>query len=240
MFLQHLDWTDASLPGILQVELAVSHNNGSSFDRMFRKVDGFPMFLSVNEEKSQFNSGTIWMDTWGHTFYGESVEESTKDLPSNDEEGQEDKIDSNILTTKFLYGAYASWNMLPGANASGIGIATMVHDRYSYFEPTNVMYGGQITLKPHLFDNVKNIYVNCDGSGQAYPSSSVLIEILDEYGYRVRGFEKNLFVPITTNQGNGLAKWNVSSIEMDLKQPNMYSIRIHLLGGAKVYAVTLV
>lgn len=70
------------------------------------------MFLSVNEEKNQFNSGTIWMDTWGHTFYGESVEESTKDLPSNDEEGQEDKIDSNILTTKFLYALLESFTLL--------------------------------------------------------------------------------------------------------------------------------
>ena len=68
MFLQHLDWTDSTLPGILEVELAVSHNNGSKFDRVFRKVDGFPLFLSVNEKRGEFDSGSIWMDTWGHTF----------------------------------------------------------------------------------------------------------------------------------------------------------------------------
>ena len=110
------------------------------------------------------------MDTWGHTFYGED--------DAND-----------ILTTKYLYGAYASWNMEPGADVSGMGTATMEYDRYSYFTPTNAQYGGQVTLKPYLFQNVSNIIVNCDGGS----TGSVLVEMLDEYGYRLKGFQKSLF-----------------------------------------------
>ena len=217
MFLQHLDWTDSTLPGILEVELAVSHNNGSKFDRVFRKVDGFPLFLSVNEKRGEFDSGSIWMDTWGHTFYGED--------DAND-----------ILTTKYLYGAYASWNMEPGADLSGMGTATMEYDRYSYFTPTNAQYGGQVTLKPYLFQNVSNIIVNCDGGS----TGSVLVEMLDEYGYRLKGFQKSLFNAIKSNKGNAIATWESASIANDLKQPKLYSIRIHLLGNAKVYAVSLV
>ena len=90
---------------------------------------------------------------------------------------------------------------------------------------------GQITLRPLDLSKIREITLTTDAS-----EGSVSVELLNEDGYRVRGFSKDDAVPITTDSLNAKVAWkekNLSSLK-----PKKYILRIHL-NNAKLYACTL-
>jgi hypothetical protein len=138
---------------------------------------------------------------------------------------------------------------------SGIGLATMRRERFVAVMPDPAVglvnsrkvardqldkpapklpkpnTVGQITLKPLDLAEVGSITVNADAA-----TGKVFVELLNEDGYRVRGFSKDDAEPIADNVLAGPAKWKEKSLA-DLK-PGNYMLRIHLQ-SAKFFAVTL-
>lgn len=138
---------------------------------------------------------------------------------------------------------------------SGIGLATMPRDRFVAIAPDSEIslrnsrkvnketVGtkapelpkpntiGQITLKPLDLSKVRGMTLNADAAG-----GSLRVEILNEDGFRVRGFSKDDALAVTGNGLNQKVAWQ----EKDLSQlkPGRYMIRIHL-DKAKLYACTL-
>ena len=64
----------------------------------------------------------------------------------------------------------------------------------------------------------------------------ILVEILNEDGFRVRGFSKDEAVPITADALVSEAVWKEKKLS-DLK-PGRYLLRIHL-DNAKLFACTI-
>ena len=91
---------------------------------------------------------------------------------------------------------------------------------------------GQITMKPIDFTGRQELLVNADATG-----GSIRIEILDEDGYRVRGFNAELAAPITSDSLDHRARWKGSKSIADLPA-GKYQIRVHL-EKAEVFALTL-
>ncbi|MSU23272.1 MAG: hypothetical protein EXS32_05540 [Opitutus sp.] len=133
---------------------------------------------------------------------------------------------------------------------SGVGLASIRRDRFVSVEPdlrsrvsnanptpgaaagpvvTNHL--GQVTLRPLDLRGVTAITVNADAAAGA-----VRVEILDEDGYRVRGFTRDEAVPL---RGDGLAlaaAWRERRLS-DLP-PGRYLLRLHL-DRARLFACTL-
>lgn len=138
---------------------------------------------------------------------------------------------------------------------SGVGLATMQKDRFVAIvpdpdvnsrnslkvnkntvgteapKPVKPNTVGQVTLRPIDLSKVREITLNTDAS-----QGSISVELLNEDGYRVRGFSKEDAVPITANSLNAKVAWkdkNLSALK-----PKKYMLRIHL-NNAKLYACTL-
>lgn len=138
---------------------------------------------------------------------------------------------------------------------SGIGLATMQKDRFVAIVPDPDVNSrnslkvnkdtvgkeapkpvkpntiGQVTLRPIDLSKVREITLNADAS-----QGSISVELLNEDGYRVRGFSKEDAVPVTENSLNAKVAWkdkNLSALK-----PKKYMLRIHL-NNAKLYACTL-
>jgi hypothetical protein len=138
---------------------------------------------------------------------------------------------------------------------SGIGLATMPRDRFVAVVPSpesnlrnslkvnKATVGkpapqaakpntiGQVTLKPLDFAGVKAITLNADAA-----KGKVFVEILNEDGYRVRGFSKDDAVPVTGDSLAAAVRWKEKTLS-DLK-PGRYMLRLHL-DNAKLFACTL-
>ena len=130
----------------------------------------------------------------------------------------------------FYYGAYRfPWNNGARTQVSGIGLATMPRDRFAGIRPLERF--GQLTLKPISLDGIKGQTLNADAAG-----GEVRVEVLNEDGYRVRGYSKDDAIPIT---GDGL-KHPVRWTERDLSalSEDRFMLRLHL-DDAEVYALTL-
>lgn len=153
----------------------------------------------------QFDSGTIWSN-------------STPIF-------QKDEI-------WFYYGAYIDWYVddpeYKVRRSSGIGLAVMPLDRFAYLKPIDRF--GQVTLKPVELNKYKGITINADAA-----SGVVRVEILDENGYRIKGFSKKDCNPITGDSIRHNVSWGEKSIS---ELPNgKYLIRI-FLDNAALYAIT--
>ena len=90
---------------------------------------------------------------------------------------------------------------------------------------------GQVTLKPLDLRSVTEITINADAS-----KGRVFVEILNEDGWRVRGFSKEDATAITADTLSGAVAWKEASLR-DLK-PGLHMLRIHI-ENAKLFAVTL-
>jgi len=148
---------------------------------------------------------------------------------------------------RFYYGGYNSGTIGGGAKLtdpsqqSGVGFAAIELDRIAGIRPVALSAQstlkrpleniGQVTLKPIAFDGLKNIIINADAS-----AGEIRVEILNEDGYRMRGFSKDDAEPITNDGLKNLAKWKSGSIES--LPLGRYSIRLHL-DNAEVFAVSL-
>ncbi len=138
---------------------------------------------------------------------------------------------------------------------SGVGLATMEKDRFVAIapdpdvntrnslkvnrdtvgkaapKPVKANTVGQITLRPMDLSKVREITLNADAS-----QGSIAVELLNEDGYRVRGFSKDDATPITENSLNAKVAWKDSNLSA--LKPKKYMLRIHL-NNAKLYACTL-
>lgn len=133
----------------------------------------------------------------------------------------------------------------PGNYISGIGLATTPRDRLVAVginpqtpvkgqkkdQPKLVNTIGNVTLKSLDLTGVKAITLNADAS-----NGSVRLEVLNEDGYRLRGFTKDEAVPMKTDDLAHAARWKEKQVG-DLP-PGRYILRVHLEKSA-LYAVTL-
>jgi hypothetical protein len=130
---------------------------------------------------------------------------------------------------RFYYGAYEHpWNTSPKDPKSGIGLATMKRDRFVAVRPIEQV--GQITLKPIRLESADGITINAEGS-----KGSVRVELLNEDGYRVKGFTKADVVPITTDGLRHRVAWSKPGSQFT---PGSYVIRVHL-DRADLFAITV-
>lgn len=165
---------------------------------------------------------------------------------------------SPIITDKeirFYYGAYRGTAIgAVGLNRqevgsrdyySGVGLATTPRDRFVAVgvNPLSPVWGqkkgkpklvntiGNVTLKALDLTGVNAITLNADGS-----KGAVRLEILNEDGYRLRGFTRDDSAPIVTDDIAHQARWKEKRFS-DLP-PGKYLLRVHL-EKADLFAVTL-
>jgi hypothetical protein len=132
----------------------------------------------------------------------------------------------------FYYGSYIAWHLnhpdYDDKRFSGIGLAIMPRDRFAGLKPIDRF--DQVTLKPVNLSGCKGILLNADAS-----SGSIQVELIDEDGYRVKGFHLDQAQEIT---GDGLrhkVHWKHNELS-DLTE-GKYLLRIHL-DNSTLYAVT--
>jgi hypothetical protein len=128
---------------------------------------------------------------------------------------------------------------------SGVGLVTTPRDRFAAItinpdspvkaqkkdKPKLVNTIGNVTLKALDLTGVKSIALNADAS-----KGSVRLEILNEDGYRLRGFTKDGAVALKADDISLEAAWKEKKIS-DLP-PGKYMLRVHL-EKADLFAITL-
>ena len=148
---------------------------------------------------------------------------------------------------RFYYGGYNSGAIGGGAKLtdpsqqSGVGFASIELDRFAGIRPVAVSAQstlkkpleniGQITLKPLDLVDVENIAINADAS-----EGSIRVEILNQDGYRIRGFSKEDAIALTGNSLGHRASWNDKTLNQ--LPPAKYMLRLHL-DNAEVFALTI-
>lgn len=90
---------------------------------------------------------------------------------------------------------------------------------------------GQVTLKPIHLDQVRSMTLNGDAS-----QGKILVELLNEDGFRVRGYSKEESVPMVTDSIDAVVRWKERGLAQ--LKPGRYIIRIHL-DNAKLFAFTI-
>lgn len=154
--------------------------------------------------------------------------------------GAKGQFDSGTLLTnatpvvledeiRFYYGGY-SGGATGGDDYSfttGIGLATLPRDRFAGVRAVDGV--GQITLKPFDLSGVKGIVLNADAS-----RGTVMAELLDANGYRVRGFAVEDAEPLSSASLRHHVRWKGGSS----LPAGPHHLRLHLRGEAEVFAVT--
>ncbi|MGC3969276.1 MAG: hypothetical protein QM775_18530 [Pirellulales bacterium] len=193
---------------------------------------------------------------WDRTFANQWI------LPR----GAADKFDAGSLITngtpvvlddemRFYYGAYRGTAVGGGGldrqvvgstdYHSGVGLAVARRDRLVAVgvNPQTPVKGqkrgapqlvnriGQVTLKPLDFTGKSRLTVNTDAR-----QGTVRVEILNEDGFRLRGFTKDEAVPLKTDDLKLEARWKEKTLR-DLPA-GRYQIRVHL-DQAQLFALTL-
>lgn len=180
--------------------------------------------------------------------------------------GSADKFDAGsiissgtpVITDKevrFYYGAYRGTAVGGvGLNSqtvgtkdyhSGVGLATTPLDRFvAVGVNPKAPVKGQKKGKPQLVNTIGNVTLRAvDLTGvtaitlnAAATGGTVRLEMLNEDGYRLRGFTKDDALPITTDDIAHVVAWKDKKLS-DLP-PGKYMLRVHL-EKADLYAVTL-
>jgi hypothetical protein len=145
---------------------------------------------------------------------------------------------------RFYYGAY-NQSPIGGVKAekgqrSGVGMASIPRDRFAGIRPVlksaqatlrkpleNI---GQVTLKPLDLTGCHEITLNADAV-----NGTIRVEILNEDGYRVRGYASADALPIQGDSLHHKVSWKAQ--EVGKLPPGRYMLRLHLQ-GATVFAVT--
>ena len=202
---------DRKNKGIIDIELATSRD-GIRFERNFRKE----RFLPSNKGNDSFDGRAIFSN-------------STPVILSDE--------------IRIYYGAYNETPIGGGYEVSkpksGCGLATIPLDRFGGIRPVAksdqatlrkpLEHIGQVTLKPLNLAGVSEITVNADAS-----KGAVRVELLNDKGYRVRGYSKDVAVPLKADNIRQSVAWKDKSLS-DLP-PGNYCLRIHL-DNATLYAV---
>jgi hypothetical protein len=148
---------------------------------------------------------------------------------------------------RFYYGGYNSGAIGGGARLtdpsqqSGVGFASIRTDRFIGIRPMAISAQstlkrplkniGQITLKPRSLAGVKRLILNADAS-----KGSIRVEILNEDGYRMRGFSKLDAISISENSLRHQVAWKERTLER--LPAGKYMLRLHL-DNAEVFALTM-
>jgi hypothetical protein len=156
---------------------------------------------------------------------------------------------------RFYYGAYRgtavggtglTGQIVGSADLhSGVGVARTRLDRFVAVEPNpeSPVIGlkkgqpkppntlGQVTLKPRSLEGIRSISINGAANG-----GSIRVEILNEDGFRLHGFDKDSCLAIADDGISMEVRWRDQRIE-DLPR-GQYHLRIHL-DRASLFAVTL-
>lgn len=200
----------AARGGVIDIELMVSRD-GLQWERPFRGN-----YVLARRPGNEFDGGSIF----------------TNSTPV--------VLDEEI---RFYYGAYSQ-----GATGetgeriiSGIGLASLPRDRFAGLRSLERTEGGtltkpaehvgQVTLKPIDLRGVRHITVNADAS-----EGAVRVELLDEKGYRIRGFTRDDATPLRGDNLRHPVAW--ARRTLGHLPPGRYMLRIHI-ERATVYAVTL-
>ena len=200
----------------MHIELMTSRD-GIRWDRPFREVP------FIDGAKQDFSNGGIFTNTTPVV------------------------LDDQI---RFYYGGYNSGAIGGGAKLtsdtqqSGVGFASIPSDRFAGIRPVALSaqstlkepleHIGQITLKARSLESISEILINADASSDG---ANVRVEILNEDGYRMRGFSKDDAVALTGEDAlSHKVTWKEAKLE-DLPSAK-YHLRIHL-EKASVFAVTL-
>jgi hypothetical protein len=147
---------------------------------------------------------------------------------------------------RFYYGAANMAPLMKGVKSakgelSGVGMASIPRDRFAGIRPveksdqTTLLRQpleniGQVTFKPLDLKDVTSITLNADAS-----KGSVAVELLNEDGYRVRGFSKDDVGAIKGDSLRHKVEWKGSDLA---KLPaGRYMLRVHL-DNATLYAAT--
>jgi hypothetical protein len=169
--------------------------------------------------------------------------------------GKPGRFDSRALFTnatpvvlddeiRFYYGAYSQspvGGVLEGSGpTSGVGMASIPLDRFAGIRPVArsaqvtlrkpLESVGQVTLKPLDLRGCTGITLNADAAG-----GLIRVEVLNEDGYRVRGYSKDDAVPIRGNSLRHQVGWRERRI--DKLPAGRHMLRLHLQ-NATVFAVT--
>jgi hypothetical protein len=133
--------------------------------------------------------------------------------------------------TRFYYGGYSmgatgTLGVKKGIK-TGVGYASIENDRFASVQ--NVSGPGQITLKPRFLPSQGRISLNADAS-----KGFIQLELLDENGYRIPGFEREFCKAICENSLATDVRWKTASRYPEHK----VMIRIYL-NDASIYALYL-
>jgi hypothetical protein len=147
---------------------------------------------------------------------------------------------------RFYYGAYSSGAVGGGSNItgpeqkSGVGLAVIPRDRFAGIRPVPVSDQptlrkpvaniGQITLRPLDLSGCRELTLNADAA-----HGSIRVEVMNEEGYRLRGYSQDDAVPLTGDSLRHAVKWKDKTLA-DLP-PGKYMLRLHL-DNAAVYAMS--
>lgn len=147
---------------------------------------------------------------------------------------------------RFYYGAANMVPLMKGVKSkpgelSGVGMASIPRDRFAGIVPvpksdqTTLLKRpleniGQVTFKPLDLAGTREITINADAS-----KGSIAVELLNEDGYRVRGFTRDDAVPLKGDSLRHKVAWKGQ--ELSQLPPGRYTLRVHL-DNATLYAVT--
>ena len=198
---------------LMHIELMISRD-GFKWERPFRAT---PFFKQSGREN--FSSGSVF----------------TNSAPVI--------LDNEI---RFYYGGYSATAVGGGSSItgdsqeSGVGFATIPLDRFAGIRPVELSAQstlkrpleniGQITLKPIDLRAYREITINADAG-----AGSVRVEVLNEDGYRMRGFSRQAAIAIRGDSLQHPVRWKDRSLR-DLP-PGNYMLRVHL-ENAEVFALT--
>lgn len=132
---------------------------------------------------------------------------------------------------RFYYGGYSEG--ATGADdtqlTTGVGLATLPRDRFVALCPRQTI--GQVTLKPIAIHDYQAISLNANAQGGV-----VQVELLDNEGRRIPGFDRAHAVPITSNHLRHPVEWE--DIRLDQVAVDSVMLRIYV-ENAELFAVTL-
>lgn len=200
--------------GTIDIELATSRD-GLRWERLYRDE----LFLPHNPANDVFdgravltNSSPVFLDDEIRFYYG-------------------------AYNISPIGGGYEKYKVPP---KTGVGLASIPRDRFGGIKPvavsdqktlskplTNI---GQATFRPLDLAGVTEIVINADAS-----KGNVRVEVLNDEGYRVRGFAKDDATPLTGDSLRHKVAWKGKSLG-DLPAGS-YMLRVHL-DNATLYAVS--
>jgi hypothetical protein len=147
---------------------------------------------------------------------------------------------------RFYYGAYSSGAVGGGSaitgpqQKSGVGLAVIPRDRFAGIRPVALSDAptlrkpveniGQVTLRPLDLSGASEVTVNADAT-----KGSIRVEVMNEDGYRLRGYSQDDCTPIIGDGLRHAVVWKEKKLT-DLP-PGKYLLRLHL-DNAAVYALS--